>query len=134
MVDFNNIQFKVATQFFAVFQITRKIIFEVRYNVREDGSSYFSTQAALFNQPKTDYRQCGQCQQMILPHGSRAYHFYNKWDKYHCKPITDEKVWKELIDDVKTLAEYYNNAIKDKFMNFSICYEVSMLPLKTKGK
>lgn len=36
MADLNNIQFKVATQFFAVFQITRKIIFEVRYNVRDD--------------------------------------------------------------------------------------------------
>lgn len=134
MESLSNIRFKVGSAFAIVFQVTRKVTFEVHYTIRKDGSHYLSTMANLFNQPKTDYNRCGQCQNEILPKLSKAYHFYRKWDKYQCKPITDEKVWKEMIEDVITLAEYYNCAIREKNITFNTCKEISKLPFKKNYK
>ena len=130
MESFSNIRFKVGSAFALVFQVTRKVTFEVHYTIRNDGTHYFSTMANLFNQPKTDYNRCGQCQNEILPKLSKAYHFYRKWDKYHCKPITDGKEWKEMIEDVINLAEGYNCAVRESHLSFEVCKAISMLPFK----
>lgn len=134
MENLNNIKFKPSTQFAVVFQITRKVTFEVHYTIKEDGSHYFSTMANLFNQPKTDYKECGQCQNKVLPHLSKAYHFYKKWDRYHCKPIIDKEVWKNLIEDIIILTEAYNNAVRESTISFELNKRTSMLPLKKKNK
>lgn len=130
MESLSNIRFKVGSAFAMVYQVTRKVTFEVHYNVRKDGSHYFSTEANLFNQPKTDYKRCGQAQESVLPKLSKAYHFYKKWDVYHLKPITDEKVWKEMVEDVISLAEGYNCAVREERLPFELCKAISMLPFK----
>ena len=134
MEKLSDIRFKVGSAFAVVFQITQNVNFEVYYNVRTDNSSYFSTKACLFNQSKTDYKICGQCQNEVLPEPSEAYYFYKKWNKYQCKPITDEKVWKEMIEDVINLAEDYNYAVREKNISFNTCKEISKLPFKKKCK
>ena len=50
-------------EFIASFQLSKKIIFNVNYyTLGNNSSSYFSTSADEFNQPKTGYCRCGQAQ------------------------------------------------------------------------
>ncbi len=51
--------------FHFIFQISKKIIFEVNYWGLNE-TPYFSTQAAEFNQNRSDYVQCGQAQEELL--------------------------------------------------------------------
>lgn len=95
------------------FQITKKIIFFVDYNVREDKTHYFSTSCCVFNQPKTDYKRCGQCQEDILPDYLIAYNFFEKWNKYHLKSLTTEQ-YNKLLNNIKELEQTYNYIIQNK--------------------
>lgn len=64
-------------EFMYAFQITRKIIFEVRYStLGSNQHPYFATSAEEFNQPKTDYERGGQCQGDLLT--GPALDFYQK--------------------------------------------------------
>jgi hypothetical protein len=131
-IEFNNI--KPFSPFAIAFQITRKVMFEVYYNVRNDGSQYFSTMADYFNQPKTDFEECGQCQEKYLPHNSKVYAFFKKWDNMHLKPFTEEETYNELIKDLKTLMEHYNHVIREKHLNYDVCKDLSMMKLKKQNK
>ena len=52
-----------AKEFHAVFTLSKIKIFEVNYyTLGSNNSPYFTTSAAIFNRPKTDYNRCGQCQ------------------------------------------------------------------------
>lgn len=134
----NNIEFiKPFPTFSVVFQITKTIMFEVNYHkVGGNKDPYFATSAMVFNRPKTDYNQCGQCQDKVLPIGSIARAFYKKWDKFHCKDIMDGETYKELINDLNGLRERYNyvERFDDRDVTFYQCKEVSMQPLKKKKK
>ena len=53
-------------EFQAVFQLSKTIIFEVRYYTLSTNSRpYFSTTAARFCRNKRDYSQCGQAQDTL---------------------------------------------------------------------
>lgn len=82
------------------FQITKKIIFEV------SNDRYFATSAAEFNQPKTDFDMCGQCQDVLLPNGA-ARTFWEKWDTKHLSILSPTEA-KELADDIEKLKQKYN--------------------------
>ena len=82
------------------FQITKKIMFEVR------NDEYFATSADKFNTRNTDFEQCGQCQDELLPQGS-ARKFWEKWDRYHLTRLTADQE-KELEKDIEPLKESYN--------------------------
>ncbi len=95
-------------EFIYAFEITRKIIFDVKYyTLGNNKSPYFATSASKFNQPKTDWEEGGQAQERLLM-GGPARAFFNKWDKYHLKDITDMKVFEELINDIEVLKANYN--------------------------
>ena len=121
-----------------VFQVTRTIIFEVAYyTLGTNKDPYFATRSNKFNQPKTDWCQCGQCQNELLPMGSVARKFWEKFDKYHLCKLT-KKQYNEVVLALEELKETYNYDCikKDSFDASSIHYpfkrykELSMLKLK----
>jgi len=90
------------------FQLSRTEIFEVSYKtIGSNASPYFSTSAAVFNRPKTDFNRCGQCQDDVLKTHRAAMRFYKKWDPFHLHDLTP-KQYKELVDDIETLKDRYN--------------------------
>lgn len=79
---------KELASFHFAFQISRTVVFEVNYyRLGNNIDKYFTTSAAEFNRPKTDFNQCGQAQESLLPNGSIARRFYNAVDKHHIKDI-----------------------------------------------
>jgi len=89
-----------------VFQITKKITFDVNYyRLGNNDSQHLSTSANVFNQPKTDYNLCGQCQDIVL--FGEAKRFYKKWDIYHLKPLTAE-LYNDFLADIEVLKSKYN--------------------------
>lgn len=122
-------------EFLAVFQVTRTITFEVEYyTLGSNSSPYFSTSANVFNRPKTDYNQCGQCQEDVLPRGSKAYQFYKKWDDKHLLDLTESE-YEEMVSDLEALKNKYNYIIEEPSKNhssisFHTCKELSMMKLK----
>jgi hypothetical protein len=84
------------------------VIFTVNYHViGRNSHPHFSTLAAMFNQPKTDYKTIGQCQEEVLPRNSVAHKFYQKWDKCHGYDLTQEQ-YDEMAKDLEELKEVYN--------------------------
>lgn len=92
-------------EFELTFVTGRGVTFEVNYRtLASNAKPYFATSAGVFNQPRTDYNQCGQCQDEVLT--GEAKKFYKKWDKLHLKDLTD-KQYKELVSDIEVLTEAY---------------------------
>lgn len=119
--------------FVYVFQITRKIVFEVRYQFTgSNDQKYFATVAMQFNQPKTDYERSGQCQSGILT--GKALEFFNKWDKYHTLPIESNEIFNMLLDDIQELKYEYSSIYKmnDNDILFYDIVELSKQDVKTR--
>lgn len=112
-----------------VFQLTKKITFDVNfYRLDNNTNQYFTTSANVFNQPKTDYSQCGQCQESVL--FGEAKKFYKKWDIHHCKALTDN-LYNELLQDIEVLKAKYNYIFSDRDISFDADRALSKLPVKT---
>lgn len=95
-------------EFQAVFQLSKTIIFEVRYyTLSTNKSPYFTTSASQFCRNKQDYSRCGQAQESLLPPYPVAMRFFKKWDSYHLKDITPVQ-YEELIADLESLKSQYN--------------------------
>ena len=95
-------------EFKYVFQISKKVSFEVRYStVGSNKSPDFATSANELNRNNSDYDRCGQAQNDLLPANSVAGKFFAKWDKYHLKTLQDDKV-EELKADIEVLKQHYN--------------------------
>lgn len=108
-------------EFISVYQITKTIMFEIKYYTLSDNKEpYFSTSSMEFIRSKRDYKTCGQCQMDLLPKGSMARKFYNKWDKAHLQKLNNEEL-QELKNDVEKLKDIYNNIYieKDTFKNMN---------------
>lgn len=96
----------VDKEFKYVFQLSKKVTFEVDYyTLGSNQNPYFSTSANEFNQPKTDYSRGGQAQEELCT--GLAKKFYEKWDKHHLKEL-DEPTYKELLSDIEQLKDRYN--------------------------
>ena len=109
------------------FQITRTSVFEVRYNkVGSNKNAYFATSAGIFNRPKTDFKNCGQCQKEVLK-GHQANFFFMKWDKLHLQDLTDAQ-YQELLVDLESLKKIYNWLDNTRFYN-----QVTFSKLKLKN-
>lgn len=94
-------------EFHYAFQLTKKCIFEVNYyTLGSNDNPYFSTSAEEFNQPKSDFNRCGQCQPDICT--GLALSFYEKWDYMHLKQFENDAQFKELLDDIEELKAKYN--------------------------
>ena len=118
-------------EFHMAFEISRTTIFEVSYyTLSSNPKPYFTTSAEVFNRPKTDYNQCGQCQKEVLK--GIAYKFWNKWDKKHLDDLTDNE-YNELMEDLNELKEHYNYIEKfgDKgFSNGFSFYDIKELSMR----
>lgn len=104
----------VEHEFRYVFQISKKIIFEVEFYTL-GRKPYFITSAKEFNIPRTDYKYSDillnlsaskQEQNDLL--SDKAREFWLKWDKLHFKDIPDKKTYDELCADIEGLKERYN--------------------------
>ena len=124
-------------EFHAMFEITRNIIFEVSYyTLGSNKSANFTTSANELNRPKSDYKQCGQAQESLLPKGSKARRFYELWDNKHLSDLTTDE-YDEMITDLEVLRDRYNSRFYDNARDHIPFYEVvefSKLPLKPKPK
>lgn len=96
-------------EFQAAFQLDKTTIFEVGYStVGSNKDPYFSTRAGKLVRSKRDWSTCGQCQERVLPKGSPAYGFYEKWDDEHLHRLDEDKL-AELNEDVYKLCQTYNH-------------------------
>ena len=94
--------------FHIVFQITKKIMFNVDYyRCGGNKNKYFATSCNEFNQPKSDYSRCGQAQKDLLKGFNTAMNFYKKWDLLHLQDLTESQ-YNELLIDIEKLKDRYN--------------------------
>lgn len=89
------------------FVVDRMTVFEVAYcTIGNNKHPYFSTVANKFNRPKTDYSECGQCQNHLLPYHSMARDFWRKWNRKHLCELTDDEL-RQVENDVELLKQNY---------------------------
>lgn len=111
-------------EFMYCFQIDKMTVFEVDfYTLSTNKEPHFSTSAARFIRSKRDYSQCGQAQKMVLPKGSPAYRFYNKWNRLHLQNLTQDE-YTEIMKDIEELKARYNyiEDLRDCFGQSAGCY------------
>ena len=114
-------------EFHAVFMVSRKIGFEVSYyRLGNNTNQDFTTSAFEFNQPKSDYSQCGQAQEILKGVANKAYKFYKKWDKLHLSVMTRSQ-YCEMLEDMESLKAFYPcHIISDNEIRFSTIKDLSM--------
>ena len=125
---------------FWAFQLNKTTIFEVEYyQLNGNQTPHFSTSAAEFNRPKTDWNRCGQAQEDLLPRNSYVYKFYKKWDVKHLQDLSNEE-YAELVTDIKRLKNIYNYIELDQdeklyrtYIPFWALKNLSMLKLPNKN-
>lgn len=120
---------KELTSFHFVFQLSKKVVFEVNYyRLGNNENKYFTTSASKFNQPKTDYNHCGQAQNDLC--FGVAKEFYKKWDFLHTQDIT-ELQYNQIISDLEVLKSKYNFIYREsRSFGFEDIKELSKLNLK----
>lgn len=97
------------------FRVGDRNIFVVRYDrVGDNKTMDFATSSSELNKRRTDITRGGQAQKDLLPKGSKAREFYEKWDKKHLKSLT-QKEYNELNNDIEELKKEYPNINSDKF-------------------
>lgn len=115
------------------FQITKTIVFEIKYyRLGNNTNKYFSTSAVRFNRPKTNYNQCGQAQKSLLEAGSIARMFFNKFDYLHIRDLNKEQ-HKEILKNIEFLKIQYNFVERmdsNNNFNFSELVDLSKQKLK----
>lgn len=95
-------------EFQAVFQLTKTIIFEVKYYTLSNNTKpYFTTSAAQFCRNKQDYSRCGQAQNELLKGFRVAMRFFRKWDVLHLHDLTPAQ-YDEMRQDLEELKAKYN--------------------------
>lgn len=121
-------------EFMIVFCISRMRIFEINYyTLGNNKTAHFSTSAAEFNRPKTDFNRCGQAQNELLKGTARK--MWLKWDHKHLQELNPEE-YNELIQDIEHLKTVYPHYIEKKLdeskkpysphINFYDIKEISM--------
>jgi len=116
-------------EFKYTFQITKKVIFEVSYyTLGSNKTPHFATSAAVFNQPKFDFNQCGQCQKDVL--FGNVLKFYYKYDSFHLLDLNDEQ-YQNIINDIELLKGQYNWINSQSFYNQK---DLSKMELKKVNK
>lgn len=95
-------------EFISVFQMSKTIIFEVKfYTLSANKNPYFTTSAARFCRSKRDFNCCGQAQKALLRNYPEAMRFFRKWDKLHLQDM-DEEQYAEMRSDLENLKSRYN--------------------------
>lgn len=113
-------------EFMYCFQISKLIVFEVQYyTLSTNTTPHFATSANEFIRSKRDYSRCGQAQAALLPKGSPARRFWQKWDPLHLKDLTPAQ-YEELTADIEELKARYNyiEDVRDCFGRSAGCYKI----------
>lgn len=104
----------ISNEFHVTFALSKTKMFNVSYyTLGNNKTPYFSTSAEVFNRPKTDYSQCGQCQKEVLKGYKTAMDFYKKWDIEHLNQIDNTK-YNELLNDLEALFNKYPYILHEK--------------------
>lgn len=117
-------------RFLYAFRINKMVIFEVEYGaIKENKSWHFSTSANKFVRNKRNWDIGGQCQEEVLK-GTKAFKFWQKWDKFHLKNLTKEE-YQELLEDIEELKKQYKYIYKGEdyrlnYIHFEELKELSM--------
>lgn len=102
-------------EFEYTFIIDRMVSFTVSYyTLGSNKHPHFSTCAQKFNRPKSDYSECGQAQDNLLPYHSMARDFWRKWNRKHLKSLTDDEL-RQVENDVELLKQNYPYVEGDSF-------------------
>ena len=118
-----------SNEFHAVFALSKTKMFDVDYyTLGSNKEPYFATSADEFNQPKTDWRQCGQAQHDICKGFPTAMTFFKKWDVEHLHKLSYEK-YHEMIADLETLFGKYPHIVEQKEGNHPL-YDFSFSDVK----
>lgn len=118
------------SSFHYAFQISRKIVFEVNYyRLGSNSTKHFSTSAAQFNQPKTDFNHCGQAQKELLKGAGAAMSFYKKFDPLHIKDLTEDQ-HTDILAGISKLKDKYNWIESDNDIRLSDLRDLSKMPVK----
>ena len=102
--------------FAVTFRISKKKFFRVNFGQTKSHRQqpYFTTSGGILNYKRSDWNRCGQCQDSILLENSKAYQFFDKWNKLHLSTLTKEQ-YKELHDDLQELKAEYRYIESDRF-------------------
>lgn len=114
--------------FMYCFQVDKMRVFEVSfYTLGSNKAPYFTTSAAQFIRSKRDYSTCGQAQKEILPKGSAAMRFYNKWNHLHLHDLAQEE-YDAVVADIEELKGRYNyiEDVRECFGESAGCYKTSI--------
>lgn len=115
-------------EFHATFILNPYICFDVNYyTLGNNKTPYFTTNASMFNKIKSDWNQCGQAQESLLPNFTKAFIFYEKWDKKHLM-LLNEAEYTELVNDLADLISCYKcHILSYKDISFNQKKELSKL-------
>ena len=92
-------------EFEYTFIIDRMVSFTVSYyTLGSNEHPHFATCAQKFNRPKSDYSECGQAQDSLLPYHSMARDFWRKWNGKHLMLLTDDEL-RQVENDVELLKQ-----------------------------
>lgn len=125
------------------FQLSRTEIYEVhvRPSIISRGIAgppvqngyYFSTEAEVFNRPKTYWNRCGQCQYSVTANYPQANAHWKKWDPFHLKQVGSEQ-YNEWLKDIEELKAAYNYIEQGRDISFNQLRELSMEKVKKQPK
>lgn len=95
-------------EFISVFQMSKTIIFEVKYyTLGNNEHPHFTTSASEFCRNKKDYKRCGQDQPDLLKNFRTARKFFEKWDALHLHDLTQAQ-YSEMLKDLESPKDRYN--------------------------
>ena len=107
-------------EFKYTFIIDRMVSFTVSYyTLGSNEHPHFATCAQKFNRPKSDYSECGQAQDRLLPYHSMVRDFWRKWNGKHLMLLTDDEL-RQVENDVELLKQKYPYVEGDDFYTIKV--------------
>lgn len=129
-------------RFLIAFCLDRMTVFEVKYGaLAERDNWYFSTSASVFNQPKTDWSECGQCQRSVLDkflitkfHAAMG--FFIRWDHFHLQNMSKQQyaVMRTHVENLKKVYPYFIEKGEDYPLHYIPFEEIRKLSMTVPRK
>lgn len=105
-------------EFEYTFRVGKRLGFEVSYiTLMGNRYPYFSTSAFKLTTKRDEYARGGQAQHALLEVNTKAREFWEYWDKFHLRELTDEQLL-ELERDINELKMQYPYIEGSKFSDF----------------
>lgn len=105
-------------EFAYTFRVMKRVGFSVRYETLKGNTyPYFATSAFKLTRNRYDWERGGQAQQDLLKINTKARAFWEYWDKYHLRELTNEQL-AELEKDIEELKSKYPYIVGSRFSDF----------------